>query len=241
MQKSIYQSTRNSKGSTREKKCTTETTKLRSQSQLFNFRTHCFICGQAVKGKEIEVYSVRTNNLQTTIIKVCHERNNDWTPAVRGRIETINDLHAGDAIYHQTCSVNFRTSKAVPKAFFSDSKKDGNRGRPKNDLKENHFKKLVDYLHQRDDEQITIKDLVNKINNLWGENVYSPDHLKRKLRHQFCVNIIITNIVGKSSVVTLRKTAKSILQTFYNRPKNENHEDEKKAIIRFSLAYHLAT
>lgn len=213
----------------RKKKCTTETPKLRSQSQLFNFRTHCFICGQAVKGKEIKVYSVRINDLQTTIIKVCQERNNDWILAVRWRIETINDLHAGDAIYHQTCSVNFRTSKAVPKAFFSDSKKDGNRGRLKNDLKENHFKKLVDYLHQRDDEQITIKDLVNKINNLWGENVYSLDHLKRKLRHQFCVNIIITNIVGKSSVVTLRKTAKSILQTFYNRPKNENHEDEKRA------------
>lgn len=60
-----------------KKKCTTETPKLRSQSQLFNFRTHCFICGQAVKGKEIKVYSVRINDLQTTIIKVCQERNND--------------------------------------------------------------------------------------------------------------------------------------------------------------------
>lgn len=30
----------------------------------------------------------------------------------------------------------------------------------------------------------------------------------------------------------MRETAKSILQPFYNRPKNENHEDEKKAIIK---------
>lgn len=59
--------------------------------------------------------------------------------------------------------VNFRTSKAVPKAFFPDSKKDENRSRPKNDLKENNFKKLVDYLHQHEDVQITIKDLVNRI------------------------------------------------------------------------------
>lgn len=109
----------------REKKikCTAETPKLRSQSHLFNFRTHCFICGQAVKGKETEVYPIRTNDLQTNILKVCQERNDDWAVAVRGRIETINDLHAADAIYHQTCSVNFRTSKAVPKAFFRTQRK----------------------------------------------------------------------------------------------------------------------
>lgn len=77
------------------------------------------------------MYPVRTNNLQTTILKVCQERNDDWAVAVRGRIETINDIHAADAIYHQTCSVNFRTGKAVPKAFFPDSKKDENRVDPK--------------------------------------------------------------------------------------------------------------
>lgn len=38
---------------------------------------------------------------------------------------------------------------------------------------------------------------------------------------------MITDIVRKSSDVTLRETAKSNLQTFYN----ENHEDERKAII----------
>lgn len=158
-------------------KCITETQKLRSQSQLFNFRTHCFICGQAVKGKEIEVYLVRTNDLPTTNLKVCQERNDDWAVAARGRIETINNLHAADAIFHQTCS--------VPKGFFPDSKKDENRGRPKNGLKENHFKKLVDYLHQHYDEQITIKDFINKINNLCGENVYSPVHLKKKIKRPF--------------------------------------------------------
>lgn len=161
------------------------------------------------------MYPVRTNNLQTTILKVCQERNDDWAVAVRGRIETINDIHAADAIYHQTCSVNFRTGKAVPKAFFPDSKKDENRVDPKNCIKENHFKKLVDYLHQHDDEQITIKDLVNNINNLCGENFYSPVHLKRKLRDHFGDNIIISDIVGKSSVVTFRETAQSILQMFY--------------------------
>lgn len=71
-----------------------------------------------------------------------------------------------------------------------------------------------------------------KLQNCDGENAYGPVHLKRKLRDHFVDNIIITDIVGKSSVVTLRETAKSILQTFYNRPQNDNHEDEKKAIIK---------
>lgn len=73
---------------------------------------------------------------------------------------------------------------------------------------------------------------MNRINSLCGENVYSPVHLRRKLRDHFGDNIIITDIVGKSSAVTLMEAAKSILQTFYNRPKHENHEDEKKAIIK---------
>lgn len=107
--------------------CTENTPKL----HLFNFRTHCFICGQAVKDKEIGMYPVRTNDFQTTVLKVCQERNDEWAVAVRGRIETINGLHAADAIHHQTCSVNFRTRKAVPKAFSPDSKKEKNRGRPK--------------------------------------------------------------------------------------------------------------
>lgn len=106
---SIYQSTRNLKRLNERKKSTTETSQLRSQSQLSNFRTHRFICGQAVKGKRKEVYPVPTNGLHTTILKVCQERNDDWAVAVRGGIDTLNDLHATDAIYNQTCSVNFRT------------------------------------------------------------------------------------------------------------------------------------
>jgi hypothetical protein len=162
---------------------------------------------------------------------VCEDRNDDWAVAVRGRIESINDLHAADASYHQTCSVNFRTSKALPKAFSPDSKAEGNRGRPRNFDKEYHFQKVIEYLQENRDGQIAIKDLVNMMNDFCAETVYSPVHLKRKLKDHFGDNIIITDINGKSSVVTLRETAKSILQAFYSRPKNEDPEDQKKAII----------
>lgn len=71
-------------------KCTTETPNLRSRSQLFKFRNHCFICGQAVKGTEREVYPVRTNHLQTNNLKVCQEQKDDWAVAVRGLAASIS-------------------------------------------------------------------------------------------------------------------------------------------------------
>jgi hypothetical protein len=43
------------------------------------------------------------------IISVCKMRDDEWALDVRGRLEFVQDLHAADALYHQQCSVNFRT------------------------------------------------------------------------------------------------------------------------------------
>jgi len=34
-----------------------------------------------------------------------------------GRISYANDLHAEDAVYHNQCSINFRTGRNIPKKF----------------------------------------------------------------------------------------------------------------------------
>lgn len=49
---------------------------------------------------------------------ICDERRDEWSAEVRGRIESVNDLHAADAVYHQSCSVNFRTKKLSHKQFY---------------------------------------------------------------------------------------------------------------------------
>ena len=52
-----------------------------------------------------------------------------------GRIEYfLCDLHAADCVYHQTCSVNFRTNKRLPTAFnmLQDDDTSGKVGRPVN-------------------------------------------------------------------------------------------------------------
>lgn len=60
------------------------------------------------------MYPVRTSDFQTKIEDVCKMRDDEWALDVRGRLEFVQDLHAADALYHQQCSVNFRTLKQIP-------------------------------------------------------------------------------------------------------------------------------
>ncbi len=39
---------------------------------------------------------------------------------IRARILNVHDLPAVDAVYHQTCSVNFRTNRKLPKVYEVD-------------------------------------------------------------------------------------------------------------------------
>ncbi len=108
--------------------------KRRSQASCFSIATHCFFCENSVSEKELinrqKVNLVRTIEFFTSLKLVCEERRDCWTTLVLGRINSVGDLHAGDAIYHQACNVNFRTGKAPPidykiddiKSFVEDQK-----------------------------------------------------------------------------------------------------------------------
>ena len=66
---------------------------------------------------------MRTQDFQDSITQICKERNDEWSEIVLGRPEYAQDLHAADAVYHQACSVNFRTGKQVPQQYCSDEHK----------------------------------------------------------------------------------------------------------------------
>ncbi|CAC5362574.1 unnamed protein product [Mytilus coruscus] len=68
------------------------------------------------------------------------------------------------------------------------------------------------------------------MSDICGEGAYSSVHIN-KLKEHFGDTIVITEINGKSNVVTFRSTAKSILQKFYQRPTQQDTEAEKKSII----------
>ena len=72
---------------------------------------------------------------------------------------------------------------------------------------------MVSYLEKNDNKQITISDLVNKMQELCGDSYSVTYNNEKKLEH-FRESIIITEINGKQNVATLRNTASSILQDF---------------------------
>lgn len=214
---------------------------LRSQSSLFNFSGHCLFCGTSAKveGRKrgYETFPVRTLDFQDTILGICKERQDEWADDVTGRLEYAQDLHAADAIYHQPCNVNFRTGRQIPSQFCSDESKSArlSQGRPEETERTEAFMKCVTFLEENDDEQVTINDLIRKMDDyLKGSpcDTYSFRYMKKKLLEYYGDRIIVTELNGKSNVVTFRTTASIILNDFYGQQNRNDSESEKLRIIQ---------
>ena len=140
----------------------------------------------------------------------------------------VHDLPAADAVYHQTCNVNFRTNRQLPQLYETDelpAAKKRKVGRPQNEEKKQAFVKVAKFLEDNDDEQITVGDLVEKMEEYLNDTeseAYGRLHMKTKLLEYFGDKIIITDINGKANVVTFRTTATAILQEFHFR----EHQDD---------------
>lgn len=218
-----------------------KTPSLRSHG-VFSFSDHCLFCTRQAKvnGKkrDIDVYPVRTSDFQSEVLLKCEQRDDEWAAEVRGRLESVNDLVAADALYHNPCSVSFRTNRSIPQAFTPDKKQKSKAGRPKKEkgkagrpsITSKHFLEVVDYLQENEDDQLTVSDLVAKMVEICGENAYSPVYMKKMLIDHFKEDIIVSDMTGKSDVITLRRTANSILRDFYQTPRN-NSDLEKQAVI----------
>lgn len=138
----------------------------RKAEQCFSFKTDCFFWGTKVelglnsKRKRLgEAFRVTTIETKDTILKICSERNDDWSETIRARLMNVHDLPAADAIYHQTCNVNFRTNRQLPQVYEADElpvMKKRKIGRPQNEEKNQAFVKVTKFLEENDDEQITV-------------------------------------------------------------------------------------
>ena len=69
------------------------------------------------KKADFKLVPVRIIELQKAVLDICTQRNDEWAQIVKGRIGYVNDLHSSDAVYHQACSVNFRTHKQIPQKY----------------------------------------------------------------------------------------------------------------------------
>ena len=214
-----------------------------SGSQQFDFKTHCLYCGRFIdeeyeRKKSRSVYRVTLLDVQDVVRRVCEERADDWAEEVRARILQVHDLPAADAIYHQSCSSNFRTKKQIPSTFSFEqpSTKKQEIGRPQDEATDKAFSDVISYLQENEEDQLTISDLVVKMQEYVdtdsNEAAYSNRYMKTKIEEYFGDDVIITNMHGKANIVTLRRTASSILHDFHLQQKsNLDPEQEKFEII----------
>ena len=233
-----------------------ESRQLRREDK-FSFKDQCFFCCEHVeldkKETEIEVCKVTTLMLQNTIKNTCRERNDMWAQNVLTRVESVHDLPAADAIYHKQCSVNFRTGRNIPQGRDTptsrrdtptsgrDTPTSGRdtptgvkrrAGRPIHEATEQAFLDTMNYLQEKEDEQLTIQDLVLQMEKLCGEHAYSAFHMKNRIKDYFGDEIIIAEVNGRHNVISLRQTASSILLEFHERESSQDQDSEKRNIIK---------
>ena len=97
---------------------------------------------------------------------MCSERGDTWAETIRARLLSVKYLPAADAANHQTCNVNFRTKRQLPRVYEANelpAVKKRKVGRPKVEEKLEAFVKGTKFLQENDDEQITVIDLVEKM------------------------------------------------------------------------------
>ena len=215
---------------------------LQSSEERFSFKTNCFFCGITAKlgrKRKHDVLEVKTIGIKETILKVCQERADSWY-VVKARILHVHDLHAADAIYHQTCSVNFRTKKQMPMAqFATEDFKRPKLGRLQDDKRAEAFLEVASYLEDNDDEQITINDLIDLMNQKLTNtdyDAYGYTYMKTRLQKHFGERIVQTEINGKPNVITFRTTARVVLQDYYSKQQQQEKENTAEEKIKLVQA-----
>lgn len=198
-----------------------------------------------------ELSAVQTKTLfQNSVVKHCQERGDSWANEVSAKIDYLQDLRAADVVYHSVCYSNFRSGFSKPKVFQSADetprKKAKLGGRPENPNSIAAFIHVVDFVETMDYDNVTLYDLqkimMGKLEELKVaeplSDVFSIKHIKRKLKQHFGKDkIIFSESAGKPDVVTLKRTASTILRDFNSQPRNENIEDEKMRTIKAAAAF----
>ena len=223
-------------------KISTAKCELRSSTSQFRFNECCLFCGcpvdlSASHRKGSDVFCVRTIDFDKTIKETCELRNDDWAVSVYRRICTVPDLHAADAVYHQLCSNNFRTSRGIPFKYENmncePEKKRRRSGRPEDEVKTDAFIKAMQFLERNDEEQTTVSDVVQKMRDALEVDVepYSNVYMKKKILEHFGTRILISTVDGKSNVVTFTDTASSILNQYHVEARSADPEKEKAQLL----------
>jgi hypothetical protein len=122
----------------------------------------------------------------------------------------------------------------MPKMYIVGDYKRAKLGRLTDEVQTEAFLKVTEYLEHNDDEQITINTLIQKMAEYIDDidiQPYGFTYMKAQIQKHFGNKVTITEINGRSNVVTFWSTATAILQEFHSQSKDRNAEVEKNRII----------
>ncbi len=60
-----------------------------------------------MKENGLQIHTLSGQMTDKAIRTICYQRNDKWAREVLSRLEFVTDLHACDAVCHQTCNVNW--------------------------------------------------------------------------------------------------------------------------------------
>ena len=111
---------------------------LRSSSQAFNWKTHCFFCGETCN---LDKNACHVETLEIRDSTLYQARADAWAIEVQGRLTNCCDLVAEEALYHKNCHRNFYCSYvySVP-------------GRPTDNVKHEVFERVCLWLEMNDSD-----------------------------------------------------------------------------------------
>ena len=183
------------------KKASTVTRKV---AGTFDFQSDYFLCTKSVANSKSDgVRHVKTSTLYDSIHNAIDSRSlqDDWALAVFGRLQSISDLHAADALYHQSCYIRFvENLPHTPKKV--------KRGRPINDTSMGAFDLLCDELEtESENEFFTLSELHDKMVlsckqlGLSDYDLYTKDYLRTLLNKRYGDHIYFSSEHGREDVI----------------------------------------
>jgi hypothetical protein len=117
----------------------------------------------------------------------------------------------------------------------SENKRSRKLGRPRDTDQEEALFRMCAFFEDNDEEQLSITDLANKIEEYLHESAecgaYGNQYLKCQLMKYYGDSIFVAEGDGLQDIVTFRERTGRILRGYFHLPKKEDEEAQKRDII----------